>query len=68
MAKDGGLHVDYGLNGTAPIQALFHAVRFVTSVHIYFAYMLFWVLPTAIMLMTGYAMTEFMGKNNIFSF
>lgn len=65
MAKDGGLHVDYGLNGTAPIQALFHAVRFVTSVHIYFAYMLFWVLPTAIMLMTGYAMTEFMDQMSV---
>ncbi|XP_057302518.1 uncharacterized protein LOC130636715 isoform X2 [Hydractinia symbiolongicarpus] len=65
MAKDGGLHVDYGLNATAPIQALFHTVRFVTGVHIYFAYMLFWVLPTAIMLMTGYAMTEFMDQMSV---
>ena len=62
LFSDNALHVDYGQNATQNVRYILHAVRFFTGAHVYAAYILFWLLPTCIMLMSGHAMKEFMGN------
>ena len=45
---------------------MLHIVRFLTAAHIYSAYLLFWMAPTAVMMACGYAMSEFLGKVTLF--
>jgi len=56
---DKALHIDFGLNITSDYKYAFHVLRFVAGMHVYSAYLMFWLIPLSIVLMTGYSMKEY---------
>eukprot|EP00111_Clytia_hemisphaerica_P023335 TCONS_00068687-protein len=63
------LYIDDAFNGSYNswmeskiVASILLIVRFVTAAHIYSAYLLFWMGPTAVMMACGYAMSEFLDQ------
>lgn len=59
---DGALQMDFGQNSTAASNTVLQIIRFASGTHVYAGCALFWIIPTSIMLMTGYSMAEFMDQ------
>ena len=55
------LHMDFGMNFSFPVKASLYGIRYVSGCNVYGGFVLFWMLPTIVMLMAGYSMAEFMG-------
>ena len=62
---DKALHMDFRLNSTESTKIILQTIRFVSGVHVYAGCALFWIVPTSIMLMTGYSMAEFVDQMSI---
>jgi len=44
------------------VSTVLHVVRYLTALHVYSGYMLFWAIPTTVMLLCGHAMSEFLDQ------
>lgn len=58
---DGALNLDFNQNVPEKVYYILHAARFLSGLHMFAAYALFWMVPTTVMLLAGYVMEEFLG-------
>ena len=62
MQRDKATHVTFGESSDLQITFIFHTLRFLSGVHMFYALALFWSIPMCVMLMVGYSMIEYQGK------
>lgn len=61
MLRDQATHVTFGKSADPQVTFIFHVLRFMSGVHVFYALVLFWSIPTCVMLMAGYSMIEYQG-------
>ena len=62
MQRDKATHVTFGKSSDLQTTFIFHMLRFLSGVHMFYALALFWSIPMCVMLMVGYSMIEYQGK------
>ena len=61
MRRDQAVNLGFGCPLHTVLEGLLHFLRFASGVHLYYALVLFWSVPTCIMLLVGFSMIEFRG-------
>lgn len=59
MQRDKATHVTFGKSSDLQTTFIFHMLRFLSGVHMFYALALFWSIPMCVMLMVGYSMIEY---------
>lgn len=64
MQRDQATHLTFGHSPHVTVTVILHVLRFISGVHVFYALALFWSVPTCVMLMVGYSMSEYQGNNS----